>query len=191
MHPDRQTEQTAGIVCKGLLRGLIVKNEWQLISGSGSFLFYCDVKSIEMEQNSDQSQEMHVDYDGGNILKETVRWTKFISIVGFVGIGLMGLVIIILGFAGSAIFAYYEQIIPGIAAYQAIVIMFCVIFLGIFAFLVVKLYRFSTLTRKAIEVQDQDMFNKGLQALKVYFTVGGIIAVVGLLINLVSLKNLF
>jgi hypothetical protein len=145
-----------------------------------------------MEQNTEQSLlEMHVDYDGGNILKETVRWTRFISVVGFIGIGLMALLVIILAFAGNTVFSYYDQIVPGIAAYQAVVIVFCVIFLGIFLFLVVKLYRFSTLTRRGIELQDQAMFNKGLQALKVYFTVTGIFAVLGLLTNLLSLKNLF
>jgi len=120
-----------------------------------------------------------------------VRWTRFISVVGFVGVGLLALTVVILSFAGSAIFSWYEQIIPGIAAYQAIIIMICVIFLGILTFLIIKLYQFSTLTRKGIEVQDQGMFNKGLQALKVYFTVSGIIAVLGLLFTLLTLKNLF
>jgi len=52
-----------------------------------------------MEETPQESfLEMHLDYDGGNILRETIRWSRFLSIVGMVGVGVL---ILALAVAGS------------------------------------------------------------------------------------------
>jgi len=145
-----------------------------------------------MEQNTDQSLlELHVDYDGGNILKDTIRWTKFISIVGFVGVALFALIVLIMAFAGKSIYSLYTQVVPAIEAIWGIIIIVCIVVLAILFYMVFMLYRFSSLTRKGIETQDQGMFNLGLKSLKIYFTIGGILALLGLLFNILSLRTLF
>jgi hypothetical protein len=53
------------------------------------------------------------------------------------------------------------------------------------------LYRFSVLIRKGIEHQDQIVFAEGMKCLKLYFLVSGILAVLTLLGNLLSLTKLF
>ncbi|MBS1974824.1 MAG: hypothetical protein JST13_10760, partial [Bacteroidetes bacterium] len=48
-----------------------------------------------MEENANDSlASLNVDYDAGNILKETARWTRFLSIVGFVAVAIMLLALI-------------------------------------------------------------------------------------------------
>jgi hypothetical protein len=144
-----------------------------------------------MEQNTDQALlELPVDYDAGNILKETVRWARFVSIIGIVGLGLGVLVFLIFLAAGSAIWGYYTRFFPVIEAFQAIFMVVCLVALGIFTWVVVLLYRFATLTRKGLETQDQSLFNQGLRAGKAYFQISGILAIFGLLVNLFNLRYL-
>jgi hypothetical protein len=144
-----------------------------------------------MEQNTEQSLlELHVDYDGGNTLKETVRWARFVSIVGFIGLGLCVVLFLVFLAAGNAIWGYYSRFFPAMEAFQAIFMVICLIALAIFAWVVILLYRFATLTRKGIETQDQTLFNLGLRAGKNYFLISGILAILGLLVNLLNLRTL-
>jgi cell division protein FtsL len=146
-----------------------------------------------MENNQQESLlQFHVDYDGGNILKETVRWSRFLSIVGIIGIVLCALVFAL---AGSAILAAFSTLSPGLGALAnmggVIVIIICLIIFAIAAYVVFMLYRFSTLTRKAIDQQDQALFAEGMKCLKMYFVVNGVLAVLSLLFSLLSITSLF
>jgi hypothetical protein len=141
-----------------------------------------------MEETPQESfLEMHLDYDGGNILRETIRWSRFLSIVGIVGVGIL---ILALAVAGGGLIALYSRIVPGIETYAGLLIFIFMLVLAIGATLVVMLYRFSVLTRKGIETQDQAIFNKGLKGLKIYFLISGVLALVGLLFNLLTLTSL-
>ena len=116
-----------------------------------------------MEENPQETLlSLNVDYDAGNILKETVRWTKFISIVSIVGLALVALV---LAFAGSYLVSAYSQVFPGILAFGSAIIFVAFVFIAILGFMVYLLFRFSSLVKKGIETQDQGLFNSGLQSL--------------------------
>jgi hypothetical protein len=146
-----------------------------------------------MENNQQESLlQMHVDYDAGNILRETVRWSRFLSIVGIVGLSVFALAFML---AGSALVAAFSKLAPGIEGLEtmggAILIVACLIVFAIFGYIVFMLYRFSTLTRKAIDQQDQALFNEGMKCLKIYFIINGVLAVLSLLGNLLSLTKLF
>lgn len=146
-----------------------------------------------MENNQQDSfLQMHLDYDGGNILRETVRWSRFLSIVGIIGLSLclLGLLLV-----GSAMLAAFSKLLPGLEGLEslgaALVILCALAFFGISGFLVFMLYRFSTLTRKGIEQQDQVAFAEGMKSLKLYFLISGIFAILGLIGNVLSLSKLF
>lgn len=146
-----------------------------------------------MEPNQDESLlQMHLDYDGGNILHETVRWSRFLSIVGFVCLGIFALVIAIAGTAMSAVFSRFVpgmDTIEGIGA--AILIVVLLVCLAIGGFLVLMLYRFSTLTRRGIDTQDKATFAAGMRCLKIYFLISGIIGILSLLSTLSTITQLF
>jgi len=146
-----------------------------------------------MENNQEEGfLEMHLDYDGGNILTETVRWSRFLSIVGIIGLAL-GLLVFLL--MGTALIAAFSRFSPGLetlgALGGAVLICIALVFAAIMGFVVFMLYRFSTLTRRGIERQDQATFAEGMNCLKIYFIISGIFALLGLLGNLFSLTKLF
>ena len=134
-----------------------------------------------MEENAHEPLiSLQVDYDAGNSLKETARWTKFISILGFICVAL---VLLALVFAGSIITSLYARLLPGVDAFAGILMFLIVLVVAIFGFMVFLLYRFSTLVRKGIETHDQASFNRGLGALKLYFIFTGVFAILSLISN--------
>jgi hypothetical protein len=145
-----------------------------------------------MENNQQELLQMHVDYDGGRILRETVRWSRFLSIVGIIGLSICAIGVVL---AGSALLAAFSSFAPGIDTLAsmggAFVIIICLVFFAIFGYIVFMLYRFSTLIRKAIDQQDQALFAEGMKCLKIYFVMNGVFAVLGLLGNLLTLTKLF
>ncbi|MBS1604139.1 MAG: hypothetical protein JST42_15840 [Bacteroidetes bacterium] len=136
--------------------------------------------------------QMNLDYDGGHILHETVRWSRFLSIVGIVAISLM---ILVFALAGTALIAGLSSLAPSIASLAgmggAILVLILLIAFSALGFMVLMLYRFSVLTRRGIDQQDQATFTRGVKCLKIYFIISGIFAILGLLGNLSSLINLF
>lgn len=146
-----------------------------------------------METNQQESfLQMNLDYDGGHILHETVRWSRFLSIVGFVGLGLF---VLVMTLAGTALMELLSRFAPGIEEMGGIgtaIIVIAVVFVAaICGFVFYMLYRFSTLTRRAIDQQDQATFAQGMRCLKIYFVVNGIFGLLNLLFSLLSLTKLF
>ncbi|HTQ28763.1 MAG TPA: hypothetical protein VMI35_11565 [Puia sp.] len=141
-----------------------------------------------MENSSSEAiLDIHVDYDAGNTLKDTVRWTKFIAVTGIVAVVLL---LICVTLAGGYIIDAVSRIMPGIEDFSAFIISGIVLGLLILGFMVFLLYRFSTLVRRGLETQDQQLFNKGLWNLRIYFTISGIFAILGLIINIFNLSKL-
>jgi hypothetical protein len=146
-----------------------------------------------MENNQDDSfLQMHLDYDGGHILTETVRWSRFLAIVGIVGISIC---LLAFALAGTAVLAALSKLAPGLEALAglgtAIVVVVILLIFAVFAYVVYMLYRFSVLTRRAIHQQDQIILAEGMKCLKIYFFISGIFAIVGLLFNLLTITKLF
>jgi hypothetical protein len=146
-----------------------------------------------MENNQDDSfLQMHLDNDGSHILQQTVRWSRFLAIVGIVGLSLCLLAFLL---AGSAIMAVVSTLAPAFAGLAgmggAIFIVSGLVVVAIFGFVVYMLYRFSTLTRTAIEQRDQAILAEGMKCLKVYFVINGVFAILGLLGNLFTITKLF
>ena len=146
-----------------------------------------------MENNQQDSLlQMNLDYDGGHILRETVRWSRFLSIVGIVALAFC---LLAFALAGTALLATFSRLAPSLEGLEglgaAVGTVLIVIVLAVFGYIVYMLYRFSVLTRKGVEQQDQAAFAEGMKCLKVYFLINGIFAVLGLLANLYSFTKLF
>jgi uncharacterized membrane protein len=137
-----------------------------------------------IERQQGELLEMNLDYDGGNTLQETVRWSKFLAIVGIIGLGIYLLLVLV---GGSYIAALFQQTygLEG-AGLAGLVIAGVILVLGVLVFVVVMLYRFSVLTRRGIETQDQAAFNRGLKSLKTYFLINGILGILVLLFTIWS-----
>ncbi|HEY4289640.1 MAG TPA: hypothetical protein VGN00_21210 [Puia sp.] len=146
-----------------------------------------------MENLQEQSLlQMNLDYDGGHILHETVRWSRFLSIVGIVSISLM---VLVFALAGTTLLGLLPKLAPSLASLAdlgtALIILVLLVVFASLGFMVFMLFRFSVLIRKGIDQQDQVAFTEGIKCLKIYFLIGGIFAILGLLGNFVSLISIF
>ncbi|HEX4372671.1 MAG TPA: hypothetical protein VHZ50_05130 [Puia sp.] len=139
-----------------------------------------------MEENPQQSLiELNVDYDAGNILREITRWTKFIAITGIIGVACLMLILL---FGGNRVItSISDRYMSGSENFRGLILFAIVIIIAVLGLIVFLLYRFSTLIKRGIEMQDQESFNKGLNSLKIYFIISGILALITVLSNLTGL----
>jgi hypothetical protein len=141
-----------------------------------------------MEPDSkDLIVDLSIDQDASDALKETARWTKIIAVVGLVSLGLLLLVLL---FSFSIIKTLFHKMMPNGEAYAGFAIFVVMIAVAIIAYMLLLLFRFSTFTRKAIEFNDQPMFHRGLEALKTYFVIGGVFALIGVATDIFKLIKL-
>jgi len=138
-----------------------------------------------MEENQ-SILDLHVDQTASKNLSDATRWAKFLSITGFICMGLMVIFFIAMQ---SQITSALSQVIPGFSDIDSFGFLVTVIIIvaGIVCLLLYFLFRGSMLIKKGIETKSQEIFNNGLAALKAYFIMSGIIAIIGLVSNLVSL----
>ncbi|HET6254883.1 MAG TPA: hypothetical protein VFE32_12455 [Puia sp.] len=114
--------------------------------------------------------EMHLDYDGGNTLQEALRWSKFLSIVGIAGMGFLLLAILI---STPFVLLGYGQLTPDSEGIVGVLLIALALYFGALVAAAIVLLRFSRVTKRAMDYQDQLMFNNGLKSLKVTFMILG------------------
>jgi len=138
-----------------------------------------------MEENQ-SILELLVDQTASKNLSDASRWGRFLSITGFVCMGVMVIFFIAMQ---SQITSALSQVIPGLTDLDSFGALVAVIIIvaGVLGLLMFFLFRGSTLIKKGIETKSQDMFNRGLASLKAYFITYGIISIAGLISNLVSI----
>ena len=130
--------------------------------------------------------ELQVDQTASKSLAEVSRWAKFLSITGFVFMACMLVFFIAMR---SQISSTLSEVIPGFADVNSlgVLVAFFIIIAGIVFLLMYFLFRGSILIKKGIETKSQDMFNNGLASLKAYFMMYGILAIIALISNFVSI----
>lgn len=119
---------------------------------------------------------------------DATRWARFLCIVITV---FMVLCVGFLLLGGSAISNALETQFDLPGGGQGILIGMLMIIVLIVGILFYFLWRFSTLTRRGLEIRNQEMFNKGLAALKIYFTIYGVFTVIGMVSTIRILFTLF
>src|SRR5688500_16733215 len=129
-----------------------------------------------MEQNQDTSLfNLSIDQNARAHLGEAARWARFLSIVGFIFLGLFALLMIFGGAYLSTLFSkqygdfdneaggtFQTTMTIGLIAYYLVVFL-----LVFFAYLF--LYRFSTNMKKALASNDQETLNRSFQNLKILY----------------------
>jgi len=131
--------------------------------------------------------DLSIDHEASGTLKETARWTKVIAFVGIVSLGILLLVLL---FSFGIVKTLFAKMMPNEETYSGFVIFVAMIALAIISYMLFLLFRFSSFTRKAIEFQDQSMLYKGFEALKTYFVIGGVFALIDVAANIFKLIKL-
>jgi len=129
-------------------------------------------------ENENQSQfdafELHLNQTALDYLRESAKWSMFLAILGFVGVGFLALMAIIMT---SVMSAMPET--PGpFGAVKGIVSIFYIVIAVIYLFPIYYLYRYASNTKRAIYSKDSALLTDALGALKSHHKFLGIAAII-------------
>lgn len=123
-----------------------------------------------------ESFELEIGEDIKGYLKEITKWTNFLSIIGFVGLGLM----VVVGFFIS--FSSNLSNFGGDAAYNLGYSMgiglFYVLIAMIYFFPILYLYKFAKKMKNALKLNNNEDFKMAFTNLKSHYKFMGIFAIV-------------
>jgi hypothetical protein len=123
---------------------------------------------MENQTNTEiNKQSMEIDHEGLAHLFETRKWTMFLSVLGFIFIGLMiiiSLAMIVIGSKGPAnVYVTFTMVL---------------LILVVYFFPIYYLFKFSELSKAALANSDSKMMSNALLYLKKHYRFMGIIAIV-------------
>lgn len=119
-------------------------------------------------------------------LQESAKWSKFMAIIGFIGIGLMVLVSLFMAIGFSAMGASTIPELPfSMSAFSIIYVLFA----AIYFFPVYYLYQYATKTSAALHSKNKQLLTDGLENLKSHHKFLGIFTLI--LISLYGLIFVF
>lgn len=125
-----------------------------------------------MEENQNfglQLQTAAQDY-----LRESAKWSMFLSILGFIGIGFMALMAILMTSAMSMM-----PDVPGsFGAIKGIISIIYLVFAILYLFPIYYLYKYADNTKKAINSQNPELLTNAFSNLKSHHKFLGISAIV-------------
>lgn len=107
-------------------------------------------------------------------LDATRKWTMFLSVLGFIFLGLL----IVAGLATSLFLTAFKTQEANLGIPESVMIIIFIVIGAIYFFPVFFLFRFSRNTRDAIQNHDVRKLSRGLRNLRLYFTYIGVMVIV-------------
>lgn len=134
-----------------------------------------------LQQSASQTR-LYIDEISKDNLLATIKWSKFIAIVGYVMLGLfifLGIIIGLTGFAflGNATEAYGASEMKGASGMMMVIYLLIGL---LYFFPTYYLFKFSTLTKQALLYNNQIQFNEALDYQRKMFRFIGILLIVTL-----------
>ena len=129
---------------------------------------------MENNLHVENGENLVIDWRSKEFLKETAKWTKFLAILGFVGIGLMVLGSLVLLFAPSSLMSNGDFPFGGKIFMMLLYLAFAVLYY----FPISYLYQFSENTKKAIENNDNNAIRDAFEFLKSHYKFMGILTII-------------
>ncbi|MFK7758268.1 MAG: hypothetical protein AB8B53_15160 [Flavobacteriales bacterium] len=115
--------------------------------------------------------ENQLNYQSKEFLKETAKWTKFLSIIGFIGIGFM----VIAAFTIGSIFASAGADLP----FPSVVLtLLYLVLAAIYVFPILYLYKFSVGMTKALNDENDMSYAAAFENLKSHYKFVGIFTII-------------
>lgn len=108
-------------------------------------------------------------------LQESAKWSKFMAIIGFIGIGLMVLVSLFMAIGLSAMGA---STMPELPFSMSVFSIIYVLFAAIYFFPVYYLYQYATKTSAALHSKNKQLLTDGLENLKSHHKFLGIFTLI-------------
>jgi MFS family permease len=114
-------------------------------------------------------------------LNTTRKWTMFLSILGFIGIG----VLVIAGLFAGAFLSVFNTGDADLGYPEWLVFIIVLAFAAIYFFPVLYLFRFSKHTSAAVKTLDKNELHKAFKNLRRYYVFIGILIIVVLALYLI------
>lgn len=125
------------------------------------------------ETNVQSNDSIAINDEIKDYLLESAKWAKFLSILGFIGLGLIALASILIVILGSSSGSYSNR------SEQPAWIVFIYITLAVvYYFPINYLFQFSTGVKRAINSNNQESFTSGFKNLKSHYRFVGIMSIV-------------
>lgn len=126
-----------------------------------------------METNSpfEQFEELRIDRISREFLTETAKWANFLSILGFIGLGLMVLVALFMFVVGAS-----NSFMPlGSGVFVGI---FYILIAGFYFVPINYLYKFSSNMKDALRTNNQASLTSSFEYIKSHYKFIGILTIV-------------
>lgn len=151
-----------------------------------------------MEHNSSfDSFELQFTPVAQGFLRETAKWARFLSIVGFIFIGLYVLLALMMFAMGGAMDAASENMdgmggmgMMGAVGGAAMGVLYLICAL-IYFFPILYLYRFASNTLSALDSNNTDQLTNGLENLKSHYKFMGILMCIALIFIALGMLLMF
>ncbi len=128
-----------------------------------------------METNyQNETPKMELTKETLNNLNEISKWTRFLSIIGFIFIALM----IVIAFAIGSISSTLGTETSGLPFSGTVMGFIYLVIAFIYFFPILYLYKFSTWTKKALNNQNSTDLNEAFKNLKSHYRFIGIITII-------------
>jgi hypothetical protein len=124
-----------------------------------------------------ENQDLVIDFETQGFLKETAKWTHFLSILGFVGVGLF----VMIGLFVQSIFSKLGSMSGGMMGNQmggGFIGSFYIVMAVVYFFPVYYMFKFSTKLKVALRTNDNLELKDAFKFLKSHFKFVGILFLV-------------
>jgi hypothetical protein len=134
---------------------------------------------MESDQNYLGEEKLELTNQAIAFLEEIRKWTMFLSILGFVGIGFLVLGGLFMGtFMSTMSNAFGDQIPGGLPMGGGFIAFIYLLLALLYFFPVFYLYKFSNYTKKALDSRDTEMLTNAFSNLKSHYKFLGIVAII-------------
>jgi hypothetical protein len=132
-------------------------------------------------ENTPEVRKIEIEEDTLKYLSTIRKWSMFLAILGFIGIGLLVLIGLV---AGVFLSVFKSQNSPfGIS--ESLVFLVIIVIVVLYFFPVLYLFRFSKHTANAVRLLDKLEMHKAIKNLRSYYVFTGVFVIVVLALYLV------
>lgn len=133
---------------------------------------------MENEKQDSLFSDLYVSPTLNDHLRETIKWCRFLGILGAI---LLGLFVLFAIAGGAETQTVASRLLPGGGTFDnTLQILFIGIYFIVFTGLVILLLRFTLFIRRGLDLRNQELFNKGLASLKLFYIIYSILGMLGI-----------
>lgn len=120
--------------------------------------------------------ELQIDHEVSSHLRETAKWAKFLSIVGFVGLGLLLVFVVIMGSVASSY--SYSPLAAALPTGGVLQIVLLLAMIALYFFPCLFMFQFANKMLQALRNNDQYTLVASFRQLKLCYKFIGILTLV-------------